>query len=232
MDVSRLKGSIPPLITPFRNGEVDYDAYAAMVEFQIREGSHGILVNGTTSEPASLTVEERNRIVEVAVDAAGGRVPIVAATGSQSLAETEALTDHAVRAGADVLRRLASRASIPEQQPAGRPLADLSRGQPLVLAVIPLGQIGVDHGGSAKVGQLAGLPRPLSGTDEHERECLLCERRGEPLAQPTPVVGQRDVRRAGVLPTEAPGGLPVPDRIDVHLALLPARTWGGRRSCR
>jgi len=103
MDLSRLKGSIPPLITPFRGGNVDYDAYAAMVEFQIREGSHGILVNGTTSEPASLTVEERNRIVDVAIASANGRVPIVAATGSQSLAETETLTDHAVRAGADAL---------------------------------------------------------------------------------------------------------------------------------
>src|SRR5919112_1373842 len=92
MEISRLKGSIPPLITPFRGGQVDYQTYGAMVEFQIREGSHGILVNGTTSEPASLTVEERNRIIDVAVDAAGGRVPIIAATGSQSLAETEALT--------------------------------------------------------------------------------------------------------------------------------------------
>jgi 4-hydroxy-tetrahydrodipicolinate synthase len=103
MDVSRLQGSIPPLITPFRSGQVDYDAYASLVDFQIREGSHGILVNGTTSEPASLTVEERNRIIDVAVATANGRVPIVAATGSQSLAETEQLTDHAVRAGADAL---------------------------------------------------------------------------------------------------------------------------------
>jgi 4-hydroxy-tetrahydrodipicolinate synthase len=116
MDTSRLKGSIPPLITPFRNGEVDYDAYAEMVEFQIREGSHGILVNGTTSEPASLTVEERNRIVDVAVSTAGGRVPIVAATGSQSLAETEQLTDHAVRAGADALLIVTPYYSKPPQR--------------------------------------------------------------------------------------------------------------------
>ena len=61
-----LRGSIPPLITPFRNGKVDYDAYAGLVEFQVKNGSHGILVNGTTSEPASLTVEERNRLVDVA----------------------------------------------------------------------------------------------------------------------------------------------------------------------
>ena len=65
-----LRGSIPPLITPFRNGKVDYDAYAGLVEFQVKNGSHGILVNGTTSEPASLTVEERNRLVDVAIDAA------------------------------------------------------------------------------------------------------------------------------------------------------------------
>jgi 4-hydroxy-tetrahydrodipicolinate synthase len=116
MDLSRLRGSIPPLITPFRGGTVDYDAYAAMVDFQIREGSHGILVNGTTSEPASLTIEERNRIVDVAIDAAGGRVPIVAATGSQSLAETEALTDHAVRAGADALLIVTPYYSKPPQR--------------------------------------------------------------------------------------------------------------------
>ena len=116
MDISRLKGSIPPLITPFRNGEVDTDAYAAMVEFQVREGSHGILVNGTTSEPASLSVDERNRIVDVAVEAAAGRIPVVAATGSQSLAETELLTDHAVRSGADALLIVTPYYSKPPQR--------------------------------------------------------------------------------------------------------------------
>ena len=98
-----LKGSIPPLITPFRKGEVDYDAYAGLVEFQVANGSHGILVNGTTSEPASLTVEERNKLVDVAVEAAAGKLPIVAATGSQNIIETEILTAHAEKAGADAL---------------------------------------------------------------------------------------------------------------------------------
>jgi 4-hydroxy-tetrahydrodipicolinate synthase len=116
MDISRLRGSIPPLITPFRNGSVDYDAYAAMVEFQMREGSHGILVNGTTSEPASLTIEERNRIVDVAVETVGGRIPVVAATGSQSLAETELLSDHAVRSGADALLIVTPYYSKPPQR--------------------------------------------------------------------------------------------------------------------
>jgi 4-hydroxy-tetrahydrodipicolinate synthase len=102
-DTENLKGSIPPLVTPFLDGEVDYDTYAKLVEFQIANGSHGILVNGTTAEPSTLTIAERNRIVDVAVAKAAGRVPIVVNTGSQSLAETQELTEHAVRAGADAL---------------------------------------------------------------------------------------------------------------------------------
>ena len=102
-DLTKLKGSIPPLITPFSNGEVDYDAYAGLVEFQIDKGSHGILVNGTTSEPSTLTTEERNRTVDTAMATNKGRLPIVAATGSQSLAESKVLTRHAAEAGADAL---------------------------------------------------------------------------------------------------------------------------------
>jgi 4-hydroxy-tetrahydrodipicolinate synthase len=103
MSDRKLRGSIPPLITPFRSGDVDYDAFAKLVEFQIDQGSHGVLVNGTTAEPSTLTLEERNRLVSLAVDTAEGRVPVVAATGSQSLAETRVLTDHAVTAGAAAL---------------------------------------------------------------------------------------------------------------------------------
>ncbi len=101
--VDRLKGSICPLVTPFKNGDVDYDSYARLVAMQIEKGSHGILVNGTTSEPATLTVEERNKLVDLALSVAAKRVPVVAATGSQSLAETAKLTEHAAKAGADAL---------------------------------------------------------------------------------------------------------------------------------
>ena len=102
-NIERLKGSFPPLITPFRNEEVDFDAYAKLVEFQVDQGSHGILVNGTTAEPSTLTLEERNRLVDVAMEAVAGRIPVVVATGSQSLAESDFLTRHAIRAGADAL---------------------------------------------------------------------------------------------------------------------------------
>jgi 4-hydroxy-tetrahydrodipicolinate synthase len=101
--LERLKGSMPPLVTPFRDGEVDYDAYARLVEFQIRNGSHGIVVTGTTAEPSTLSIEERNRLVDVSVQVTGKRVPVIAASGSQSLRETRQLTEHAAQAGADAL---------------------------------------------------------------------------------------------------------------------------------
>ncbi len=98
-----LRGSYPPLVTPFRDGAVDYDVYARMVERQIGEGSHGIVVNGTTAEPSTLSVAERNELVRVAVASARGRIPVVAATGSQSHADTIELTAAAEEAGADAV---------------------------------------------------------------------------------------------------------------------------------
>lgn len=100
---ARLRGSIPPLVTPLRDGRIDFACYEALVERQIQGGSHGILVNGTTAEPSTLSVAERNELVTLAVKSAAGRLPVVAATGSQSLEETLALSLHAERAGADAL---------------------------------------------------------------------------------------------------------------------------------
>ena len=102
-NLERIKGSIPPVITPIRDGEVDYEAYRGLVEFQAAQGSHGILVNGTTAEPSTLTTEERNHLVDIAVETVNGKIPVVAATGSQSFAETEVLTAHAVKVGVDAL---------------------------------------------------------------------------------------------------------------------------------
>jgi 4-hydroxy-tetrahydrodipicolinate synthase len=103
LGVDKLRGSIPPLVTPLSNGKIDERVYARLVDFQITQGSHGVLINGTTSEPSTLTVAERNRLVDVALETARHRVPVIASTGSQSLAETQALTTHAARAGADAL---------------------------------------------------------------------------------------------------------------------------------
>jgi 4-hydroxy-tetrahydrodipicolinate synthase len=102
-DISRLRGSIPPVVTPFRNGEVDFPAYERLIDFQVSNGSHGVLINGTSSEPSTLTVAERNQLVDIAVQVVAGRIPVVAATGSQSLAESEVLTAYAVKRGVDAL---------------------------------------------------------------------------------------------------------------------------------
>ena len=98
-----LVGSYPPITTPFRDGKVDLDTYAKLLEFQVQNGTHGIVVNGTTSEPSTLTIDERNQLVKCAVEVIGKRIPVVAQTGSQSHAETVELTEFATKAGADAL---------------------------------------------------------------------------------------------------------------------------------
>ena len=103
MQLNKIRGSIPPIITPFVNGEVDYKTYASLIEYQIKNGSHGILVNGTTAEPSTLTLDERNKLIHIAVEVANGKIPVIAGTGSQSIIETKILTNHAVKAGVDSL---------------------------------------------------------------------------------------------------------------------------------
>ena len=103
MQLNKIRGSIPPIITPFVNGEVDYRTYASLIEHQIKNGSHGILVNGTTAEPSTLTIDERNKLISIAVEVANGKIPVIAGTGSQSIIETKILTNHAVKTGVDSL---------------------------------------------------------------------------------------------------------------------------------
>lgn len=103
LDEKFLRGSITPIMTPFKNGEVDHDAYASLVERHINQGGHGILVNGTTAEPSTLSVKERNEIVDTAMSVARGRTQIVVASGSQSHAETIELSEYADKAGAQAL---------------------------------------------------------------------------------------------------------------------------------
>jgi 4-hydroxy-tetrahydrodipicolinate synthase len=97
------EGSVVPLVTPFRDGLLDERALADLVDWQIQSGSHGISVTGTTGEPSSLSTQERERVIQVAAEAIGGRVPLVAGTGSNNLDETLHLSRFAQKAGADAL---------------------------------------------------------------------------------------------------------------------------------
>jgi 4-hydroxy-tetrahydrodipicolinate synthase len=94
------KGSIPALVTPFRNGQVDEKAFVALVERQIKAGSHGLVPCGTTGEASTLSHDEHRRVVELCVEVAAGRVPVMAGTGSNSTEEAIGLLEHAKAVGA------------------------------------------------------------------------------------------------------------------------------------
>src|SRR5215475_11990084 len=95
------KGSIVALITPFRNGQIDEKAFQGLVEWQVKQGTAGLVPCGTTGESPTLSHEEHMRVVELCIEAAAGRVPVIAGTGSNSTAEAIQLTRHARKASAD-----------------------------------------------------------------------------------------------------------------------------------
>jgi len=95
------QGSITALITPFKDGSVDERAFRKFVEWQIDQGTHGLVPCGTTGESPTLDHDEHRRVIELCIEAAGGRVPVIAGTGSNSTAEAVELTRHAKAAGAD-----------------------------------------------------------------------------------------------------------------------------------
>jgi 4-hydroxy-tetrahydrodipicolinate synthase len=95
------KGSIVALLTPFRNGAVDERAFQDFVEWQIAQGTHGLVPCGTTGESPTLSHSEHKRVVALCVEAAKRRVPVIAGTGSNSTAEAIDFTRHAKSAGAD-----------------------------------------------------------------------------------------------------------------------------------
>jgi 4-hydroxy-tetrahydrodipicolinate synthase len=96
------KGSLVALITPMRaDGSVDEKAYAEFVDWQIKEGTHGVVPVGTTGESPTLSHDEHRRVVQIAIEVAAGRVPVIAGAGSNSTEEAIALTRHAKEAGAD-----------------------------------------------------------------------------------------------------------------------------------
>lgn len=98
-----LKGNLVALITPMRaDGSVDEKKLAEFIDWQIKEGTAGIVPTGTTGESPTLTHEEHKRVVEIAVEVAAGRVPVIAGTGSNSTAEALDFTQHAKKAGADM----------------------------------------------------------------------------------------------------------------------------------
>jgi 4-hydroxy-tetrahydrodipicolinate synthase len=100
---AKFHGSMPALVTPFKDGKIDEPAFRAQIDWQIASGSHGLTPAGTTGESPTLSHEEHRRIVDICIDEARGRVPVIAGAGSNNTREAIELARHAESAGADAV---------------------------------------------------------------------------------------------------------------------------------
>src|SRR6202051_3561151 len=100
---TNFRGSFTALVTPFKNGSLDEDAFRGLVGWQIAEGTHGLVPVGTTGESPTVNHDEHKRVVEWCIDEAAGRVPVIAGAGSNSTREAIELAQHAEKAGADAV---------------------------------------------------------------------------------------------------------------------------------
>jgi 4-hydroxy-tetrahydrodipicolinate synthase len=135
----RIRGSMPALITPMQNGRIDEPAFRKLVAWQIAEGSHGLVPCGTTGESPTLSHEEHMRVVELCLDEARGRVPVIAGAGSNSTEEAVALTRHAKSVGADAVLSVTGYYNKPTQEGIYRHFAKIAESVdiPILLYNIP-----------------------------------------------------------------------------------------------
>ncbi len=113
---TKFRGSFTALVTPFKNGSVDEKAFRDLVEWQIAEGTNGLVPVGTTGESPTLTHEEHRHVVEWCVDQARGRVPVIAGAGSNATREAVELAKHAEKAGADAVLSVTPYYNKPTQE--------------------------------------------------------------------------------------------------------------------
>ena len=128
------KGSIVAIVTPFKNGQVDEDAYRKLIEFQIENGTSAIVPCGTTGESATLNVNEHARVIDIAVAAVNKRVPVIAGTGGNSTREAIELSKHAKEVGADATLQVTPYYNKPTQE-------GLFRHYEAILKEVPLPQV-------------------------------------------------------------------------------------------
>ena len=110
------KGSMVALVTPFRNGKIDEKALKALVDFHVKNGTSALVPCGTTGESATLSYAEHDKVIELTIEFAKGRIPVIAGTGSNSTDEAIALTKHAKEAGADASLQVSPYYNRPTQK--------------------------------------------------------------------------------------------------------------------
>ena len=176
----RIKGSIPALITPMKDGAVDEAGFRKFVAWQIAEGSHGLVPVGTTGELATLTHDEHKRVVELCVEEAAGRVPVIAGAGSNSTAEAIELTQHAQSVGADAVLSVAPYYNKPSQEGIYRHFAAIAEAVdiPILLYNIPgrsIVEISVETiARLSKIANIIGVKDATSNMARPSRERPVC----------------------------------------------------------
>jgi len=134
-----LGGAIAAIVTPFKGGKIDEAGLRDLIEFQIANGTHGIVPCGTTGESPTLSHEEHERVVEITIEQTARRVPVVAGTGSNSTAEAISLTRHAKKAGADAALMISPYYNKPTQEGIYRHFEQVAKAVdiPIILYNIP-----------------------------------------------------------------------------------------------
>jgi 4-hydroxy-tetrahydrodipicolinate synthase len=158
------KGSMPALVTPFTDGKVDFGALKSLVEWQIAEGSHGLVPVGTTGESPTLSHEEHEQVIVAVVAAAAGRVPVIAGAGSNNTVEAVRFVEHAKSVGADAALVVTPYYNKPTQKGLIAHFSALNEiGIPIIIYNIPPRSV-IDMM-PATMGELAKLPNIVGVKD-------------------------------------------------------------------
>ena len=172
-----LKGSMPALVTPFKDGAVDFDMLKKLVEWHIEEGSHGLVPVGTTGESPTLTHREHEEVIACVVEAVAGRIPVIAGAGSNNTDEAIRFTEYAAKVGADGALVVTPYYNKPTQAgliahfKAVHDCADI----PIIIYNIP-GRSVVDMSPDT-MGELAKLPRIVGVKDATGDLARVCQQR-------------------------------------------------------
>ncbi len=161
-------GSIVAIVTPFKNGQVDEDGFRELIEFQIENGTSAIVPCGTTGESATLSFEEHKRVIEIAVDAAKRRVPIIAGAGANNTKEAIELTEFAKSAGADATLQVVPYYNKPTQEGLYQHFSAIAK-------EVPLPQVLYNIPGRSSVNM---LPETVARLAEHREIVAIKEASG------------------------------------------------------
>src|SRR4051812_6344562 len=177
---NRIKGSLTALVTPFKNGKVDEDAFRALVAWQIAEGTQGLVPCGTTGESPTLSHEEHARVIELCVEQTRGRVPVIAGAGSNSTDEAIMRTRHAKEVGCDAVLHVTGYYNKPNQEGQYRHFMAIAEGVdiPVILYNIPgRAVVGINVETMARLARhknIIGVKDATADLNRPSRERLAC----------------------------------------------------------